>query len=1005
MAAQDYYDLVQQFYVGFYGRPADMEGLDYWAGRVDLFDGDFSAVQAAFANSAEAQDFVFNDPDSGDALSNTELVNNIYQNLFGRSAGSEGLDFYVPRLDSGEYSLDDVVKRVIDGAQNEDATTIDNKVKVAQYFTDNLGDVPYENDDIIEARDVLDGVGADNASVLAGFDDADSTIQDMADEAGVSTGDTFTLTASADDLTGTSDNDIFNAKPEADTAGGGNLVDTLQNVDIIDGGAGEDTLNVTFANASSPSASLSNVENVNVRFTAAATLNLQNASGVEEVTVQKSTDAGTVSSIAASTGVTLKDSVQNATLEYVDSALDGASDSVALSVENYGNSSTTANVTIDDVNDTGNVVEGLEIAATGSNVVDVTGAGNAVETLTVSGNGSLDVTVGVTALDTVDASSNSGGVTTDLNASLNNLTVTGGSGDDDITVGSGDDEVALGGGDDKVTFAGNLDASDSVDGGEGTDTLAITGNLASGLSLSSLETLEMTTDGDNTADMDSGAFETYRFVAATNTHTVAVSNYLDESLVVDSSTALDSLTITQKEVTSSDVANVTVANSTNDGSDGGETTTTLDSLTATSAETVNLTLSTDEANFDGTDEVAVDEIATTGADVVIDGNASATLGTDTTVTNGDIDASAATGNLTFKLGSADQALLGGAGDDTFEFGAEGDASDSVNGGDGDDTITQTVASSASGVSVDASNVETVEVATTTDDATASYDASNLSGVSTLKLSTTTNDSTPGGNNDLTEVTGLTDGVSEVLLSGDFDSGNDGIVSLALDDASGDADALAIALDGGTNGDDTEDTFTQDIYNLTTADVEDVTLSIDSGIDDTTVNIDNLDVTGAESLTIAGTDTTTAVSVSALANDDDVATIDASSITGDLTLGELGKGGITLEIDSGEISDAIVTAGNEDTKDITLDSTDAARDTIVFGESVGDVSIANFTANNSVVGDVLDLSAFGVTSSDDLVFSASGGDTEITTAADDAFDMITLTGVNPAEVTDANFIFA
>jgi len=59
----------------------------------------------------------------------------------------------------------------------------------------------------------------------------------------------------------------------------------------------------------------------------------------------------------------------------------------------------------------------------------------------------------------------------------------------------------------------------------------------------------------------------------------------------------------------------------------------------------------------------------------------------------------------------------------------------------------------------------------------------------------------------------------------------------------------------------------------------------------------------------------------------------------------------------------------------------------------------------VVGDILDLSIFGIASSADLVFTNSGADLEITTAADDGFDMITLIAVQAADMTDANFVYA
>jgi hypothetical protein len=303
------------------------------------------------------------------------------------------------------------------------------------------------------------------------------------------------------------------------------------------------------------------------------------------------------------------------------------------------------------------------------------------------------------------------------------------------------------------------------------------------------------------------------------------------------------------------------------------------------------------------------------------------------------------------------------------------------------------------------NVETVEVAATVaDGGTATFDASNLTGVTTLEVTGAISDA---GNNgaETVAITGLND--SNVVLSGNFaeTTNNDAAVSLALETATGDSDTITVQLSS-DNGDTTEDTVaSQTVDALSIADVETVTINIDSGIDTvttTTISGLSLDNTDTTSLTLAGTSTTGAVVVTALTNDDAITSIDASTLTGDLTLGELGEGGITLSLAS--VANTSST-GTSDVKDITLDSADTATDTIVLGSTVGDITITNFTANNSVVGDILDLSAFGITSSDDLVFTDNAGDVEITTTADDNFDMITLVGVTPGDLTDANFVYA
>lgn len=279
MAAADYFEVVQQFYVGYYGRPGDPDGVEFWAGKVDEAGGSFTAVQEAFATSDEAQAFVFNDPDTGEAYTSEELVDNIFQNLFGRDADDAGSEFYTTRLDDGTFTLGTIVKRVIDGAQNEDATTIDNKVEVAQYFTDNLGDKQYTEDDITDARALLDGIDETDASVTDAQAEVDTFIEDQSTAPGEE-GDTFDLTPGPDALVGTANNDTFQADAQTNQISG-DLEDTFQSVNSINGGAGSDTLDAQLGSDGTVSfvgAAVSNVENFEfTSFTAASGMDMANA--------------------------------------------------------------------------------------------------------------------------------------------------------------------------------------------------------------------------------------------------------------------------------------------------------------------------------------------------------------------------------------------------------------------------------------------------------------------------------------------------------------------------------------------------------------------------------------------------------------------------------------------------------------------------------------------------------------------------------------------------------
>lgn len=49
-------ETVQQLYIAYYQRPADPQGLMYWAQKLEESGGDLNAIVHAFANSPEAKE-------------------------------------------------------------------------------------------------------------------------------------------------------------------------------------------------------------------------------------------------------------------------------------------------------------------------------------------------------------------------------------------------------------------------------------------------------------------------------------------------------------------------------------------------------------------------------------------------------------------------------------------------------------------------------------------------------------------------------------------------------------------------------------------------------------------------------------------------------------------------------------------------------------------------------------------------------------------------------------
>ncbi|ARU57889.1 hypothetical protein OLMES_3869 [Oleiphilus messinensis] len=158
---------VQQAYVAYYGRPGDFGGVAFWAGELDVNGGDLSALIDVFGTSEEYQVRFGN-------LSTTELVNNLYVQMFGREAEADGLAFWVSEIDSGVVTLGQVALSISGGARGDDIATLDNRTEVAIQFTNEIEaqGKAYSLDQISSARDLILTVDAltDAATFVAGAD-------------------------------------------------------------------------------------------------------------------------------------------------------------------------------------------------------------------------------------------------------------------------------------------------------------------------------------------------------------------------------------------------------------------------------------------------------------------------------------------------------------------------------------------------------------------------------------------------------------------------------------------------------------------------------------------------------------------------------------------------------------------------------------------------------------------------------------------------------------------
>ena len=118
---------VQELYVAYFGRPADPAGLDYWTNIVEA-QGSTAAVSATFAASPEYIVTYF-------GKTNTEIVDQIYTNMFGRTADAAGRAYWVNLLNNGTIKVDTIVAEVAAAAVGTDSEAVENKVAAATAFT------------------------------------------------------------------------------------------------------------------------------------------------------------------------------------------------------------------------------------------------------------------------------------------------------------------------------------------------------------------------------------------------------------------------------------------------------------------------------------------------------------------------------------------------------------------------------------------------------------------------------------------------------------------------------------------------------------------------------------------------------------------------------------------------------------------------------------------------------------------------------------------------------
>lgn len=162
--ANQHFYVVQQIFVAYFGRPADVAGMTYWANQLGrgAAPTTLSALSSAYSTNPVVKsmfDSFSTSAESGRLYPGTtsDFVTAVYRNLFNRAPDTSGLNYWVGEINSGRITKAQAAVIILLGAQNtslgQDITTSTRKVEAANRFTTSI-DVTAENANYSGTNDV-----------------------------------------------------------------------------------------------------------------------------------------------------------------------------------------------------------------------------------------------------------------------------------------------------------------------------------------------------------------------------------------------------------------------------------------------------------------------------------------------------------------------------------------------------------------------------------------------------------------------------------------------------------------------------------------------------------------------------------------------------------------------------------------------------------------------------------------------------------------------------------
>lgn len=461
---------VAQLYVALFNRAPEGDGFRAWVAA------GATKTQAQIANEMLASPATapYYASLGIDISTNRGYVELIYKNILGKDyvRDPDGINAWVRHLDAG-HSRGDTLVKLFEVATSAEARAADpvaaavfaNKTEVASYMAQKIADIRQDlsgDYDYREFQEIIKTTTATNR------DEQKARIDALA----AST--VHNLSTDSNEILGSVGQDIFNAVADSVVSNA-----TLKPTDKIDGGGGENTLNVRVNDSFNGMTTgyIKHIDNLNLTSTAptAKTFNARGIEGLKKVTLdsQKGLNLLNPQNIV---DISLQNVTSNAAdgfkLDYNSSTIAGVNDTQNLTLDkvNLHKYAITGVTGSDDAGINIPNIENLNISTKGekSNVTIKSGAGtgNHYKNITVKGNTDLTVKAESDRIEKFDASA----FTATLDYTYKALATTPSGATSIIKGGSSKDVINL---DFKDVSAANARPYFEIDGGAGNDEVIV----------------------------------------------------------------------------------------------------------------------------------------------------------------------------------------------------------------------------------------------------------------------------------------------------------------------------------------------------------------------------------------------------------------------------------------------------------------------------------------------------------------------------------------------------